>query len=221
MNIKNNMDFVFNKFITNDPLRIYNLSLHYIMSYQKKKVFIGKCLERLIDIFNHQITGIVNICIYNIDNLNFKQQYLYYRDIYLKFISMLLYICKFKEDDTPLIKSNKHIHNSIIQKFYSHHLDLIKKYNDCILFVDKVLNIFNTLPKTNYIVKGILIHPHFIIYSNVCEVVDVDDVKQEEDEVEVNQAGSDSTVSDSTVLDITVLDEDDISRLPPKKRYRK
>ncbi len=200
------MDYIYNKFITHDPLKIYNYSLHFVICYQKKKTLIGRCLDKMIQMFNEQISEIVNICIHDIDNLYYKQYYLYYRDQYLKFISCLLFICKYNEDDSPLIKSNKYIHNSIVQQFYLDKLQLIKKFNECIIFVDKVLNIFNHSPSIKYIVKGNLIVPNqYIDYSNVCEVVEVPDDLVVQDHVHHN----------------VVKDEDDISRLPPKKRYRK
>ncbi len=188
------MNFVLNKFNTNDPLVLYNYCLNYMLSYQRKKLLIYNYLEKLSYMFNHQLCQIINICIHNINNLEYKQIYIHHRNEYLKYIVFLVFMCKYKENDTPLIKSNKYIHNSIINRFYSDKISLIKKFNDCILFVDKVLNIFNHSPNIKYIIKGDLIEPNqYINYSNVCEVIEVKDE----------------------------LSDDDINRLPPKKRYRK
>ncbi len=185
------MDTIIDQFVTHDPIILYNHCLQYILLYQNKKSFLGKCLEKIIQLFNIQITEIVNICIHDIDNLYSKEFYIHYRTQYVNKIKFLLHICKYKHTDSPVNHSNKYIHNSIIQRFYSQEMHQITKFNQCILFVDKVLNINNHFPKIKYVIKGNLIENNEIIYSNV--VVD----------------------------NHTIPNEDDISRLPPKKRYRK
>lgn len=175
---------------SNNPSVLYNNCLQYIIIYQKKLNVLDKYLDQLIDYFNNELTNIINICIHDISNLNNRLIYIQYRNIYVKeFIKKIYLNYKYNINDSKLVKNNKYINSHILFNLYYNKIIQLKNYNDCIIFVDKILNIFDNLPHRKYIVKGNLIENNEIIYSNVCEEI--------------------------------IIDDDDISRLPPKKRYRK
>lgn len=172
---------------TYNPTVLYHICLNYIFIYQKKVKILDKYLDNIINYFKNSLINIINMFINDISNVNNKLLYMKYRNIYVnKFINKIYLNYNYNTNDTISIKNNKYLNSYILFNLHYDKIDQIKKYNDCIIFLDKLIN---TLPSTNYIIKGNLIQNNEIIYSNVCEVV--------------------------------IVDEDDISRLPPKKRYRK
>jgi hypothetical protein len=171
------MDQIIELFSTNDPMILYNTCIYYVINYQRKKYMLGQYLEEIINYFNNDLSNIINDSIHNISNLNYKKIYIKCRNHYLRnYMTNIYHNCKYNEDDTPINRNYKYINHTIISTFYEDKILQIKKFNHCIKFVDKVLNIFDNLPNIKYMIKGNLIEHNEIIYSNVCEEID-DDMK--------------------------------------------
>lgn len=151
------------------PITLYKHCLDYITIIQYNSNLLLKHLDHLIFHYEHYLTLAINDSIHDINDPIKLRKYKMQRNYFITQFKINISHTHIKPSPNSSNEDwNKFINYHILKYCYRNQIEIIKNILKCILFVDKVLNIFN-VSDIKYIVKGDLIINGEIIYNNVIE----------------------------------------------------
>lgn len=152
-----------------NPIKLYNHCLDYIMLFQQKKDFLAEKINNVLYHFENYLTLAINDCIHDMNNYHKKRQYILQRNYFITYFKHNIH------NTTSYIHSNssdEHFSNymnyHIIKQYFRSSVEKIKNILKGIVFVDNVLNIFNVSDTKYIVIDNIIINGEFI-YDNVIE----------------------------------------------------